>query len=545
MATRRQGRAGIFKGASRTPRRPTPTGPQAALAALKGVAYTWDIGSDALTWGPNAADVLGLSPSALPRTGKAFTQMIEPGSGLDRRDAVAADERGNRTFDGSYALRLSAGQVLMVQDAGRWHVDAEGRPTFVRGLLRADPAASATDLLPTAIKARSALFRQIQDQIDEAAQLSHTCTLIVGAFQDDDAVSAGDVARAVRPMLRRGDHYDALGPNRFALTLACCPATEAVGAMKRAAALIKADAPDLALHLGAACSPDHTFEAVKLMRFAEQALERATSRSEQAVLHKLHHGAKSKAPDQAAFDLAEILNDRRLILTGQPLVDAPSRQPALVQACAAIRTLDGDTSPLGGVPASEGANAALLADARLLELAADHLTRHPEARLALPVAAATLLEREWLPMLAAHLGARPGIASRLIVQVPESVAGDPEPALAPLNTMKAFGVGIGLTGFGSGHASLAALQTLPIDLALIDGIFIQSLKRSTDDRLFVRTLIDMARHLGIATAAEDVDDEGSARLLTAWGVDYMGGAMFGEAEPLAQPEPLLQRLKRA
>jgi EAL domain-containing protein (putative c-di-GMP-specific phosphodiesterase class I) len=148
-------------------------------------------------------------------------------------------------------------------------------------------------------------------------------------------------------------------------------------------------------------------------------------------------------------------------------------------------------------------------------------------------------------MLAAHLGARPGIASRLIIQVPESVAGDPEAALAPLNTMKAFGVGIGLTGFGTGHASLAALQTLPIDLALIDGIFIQSLKRSTNDRLFVRTLIDMARHLGIATAAEGVDDEGSARLLSAWGVDYMGGAMFGEAEPLAEPEPLLQRLRRA
>lgn len=545
MATRRQGRTGIFKGASRTPRKASPTGPQAALAALKGVAYSWDIASDALAWGPNAADVLGLAPGALPRTGKAFAQMIEPGSGLDRLDAMATDERGDRTFDGCYALRLSAGHVLMVQDAGRWQSDAEGRPTLLRGLLRADPAASAPDLLPAAVKARSALFRRIQDQIDEAAQLSHTCTLIVGAFDGDDGVSIDDVARALRPMLRRGDHCDPLGPTRFALTLACCPAAEAPGAMRRAAALIRADAQELTLHLGAACSPDHTFEAVKLMRFAEQALERAVSRSETAVLHRLHHGAKSKATDQGAFDLAEILNDRRLILTGQPLVDAPSRQPALVQARAAVRDVDGRTSAPGAVPAFEGANPALLADGRLLELAADHLTRHPEARLALPIAAATLLGREWLPMLAAHLGARPGIASRLIIQVSETVMGEPDAALAPLNTMKALGIGIGLTGFGTGHASLAALRTLPVDLAVIDGIFIQSLKRSTDDRLFVRTLIDMAHHLGIATAAEGVDDEASARLLSAWGVDYMSGALFGEAEPLAQPESLLQRLRRA
>lgn len=545
MATRRQGRTGIFKSASRTPRRPTPTGPQAALAALKGVTYAWDLGSDALTWGPNAADVLGLSPSALPRTGRAFAQMVEPGSGLDRRDAMAADERGNRTFDGCYALRLPAGHVLMVQDAGRWQVDAEGRATLLRGLLRADPGASAPELLPAAIKARSALFRRIQDQIDEAAQLSHTCTLIVGALGEDDGVSIVDMARALRPMLRRGDRCDALGSHRFALMLACCPAAEAPGAMKRAAALIKADAPDLTLHLGAACSPDHTFEAVKLMRFAEQALDRAVARSETAVLHKMHHGLKPKAAEQASFDLAALLNDRRLILTGQPLVDAPSRQPALIQACPVVGSPDGMSAPGALVRTSEEANVALLVDGRLLELAADHLVRHHEARLALPISAATLRDREWLPMLAAHLGARPGIASRLIIQVPEAVAGDPEAALAPLNTMKAFGVGIGLTGFGTGHASLAALQSLPVDLAVIDGVFVQSLKRSTDDRLFVRTLIDLARHLGIATAAESVDDEASARLLSGWGIDYMQGSLFGEAEPLARPETLLQRLKRA
>jgi len=546
MATKRQDRAGIFKGGSRTPRRrPALTGPQATLAALKGVAYAWDIATDALSWGPNASDVLGLSAGSLPRTGRAFAQLIEPGSGLDRREAMAADERANGTFDGRYALRLGPSQVLMVQDAGRWRADAEGRPILLRGLLRADPAASAPDLLPSAVKARSAFFRRLQDQIDEAAQLAHTCTLIVGTFEGDEAIGVADVARALRPMLRRGDHCDALGSNRFALTLACCPATEAAGAMRRAGALIGADAPDLALHLGAACAPDHTFEAVKLLRFAEQALERAVSRSEAAVLHKMHHGTKARATEPASFDLVGVLNDRRLILTGRPMVDALSRHPTLVQARPAIGGPDGGASPLGLLPSLEDANLALLADGRLLELAADHLARHPDVRLALPVAPATLAHREWLPMLAAHLGARPGIASRLIVQVPEAVTGDPEAALAPLMTMKALGIGIGLTGFGTGHASLAALKALPVDLALIDGIFIQTLRRSTDDRLFVRTLIDMTRHLGIATAAEGVDDETSARLLVAWGIDYMQGGLFGEAASLGQPESLLRRLRRA
>ena len=86
---------------------------------------------------------------------------------------------------------------------------------------------------------------------------------------------------------------------------------------------------------------------------------------------------------------------------------------------------------------------------------------------------------------------------------------------------------------------------LPIDLLTIDGTFIQPLKRSTDDRLFVRTLIDRAQHLGIAIAAEWVDDEATARLLASWGADYLQGALFGEPEAVLQPSALQQMLKRA
>ncbi|MCB5174318.1 EAL domain-containing protein [Microvirga lenta] len=545
MATKRQGRAGLFNGVSRTSRRrPAPTGPQAALAALKGVVYSWDVASDAMTWGPNAPEVLGLPPGALPRTGYAFSKLVEPGSGPDHRD-LAAQDGSEPSFDSRYALRFAPNRVLMVQDAGRWQLDADGRPCVLRGMLRIDPAASAQDLLPASIKARSLLLRHIQDNIDEAAQLSHTCTLMVGACDDDESVAMEQVARSLRPLLRRGDHVDILSPTRFAITLTCCPATEAMSAMRRASALVQAALPYAILHLGAACSPDHTYEAVKLLRFAEMALEAALSRSEPAVLHKTRHATKSKASDQSVCDLLAALNERRLVLALQPVVEAPSRQPALVQARAAMRGENGGISALGPVPAAETVNPALLIDGRMLELAADHLARHPEARLVLPVAQETLQDREWLPMLAAHLGARPGTASRLIVALPETILADAGEVVGPLNAMKALGLGIGLSGFGTGYASLASLRALPIDLATVDGVFVQTLKRSTDDRLFMRTLIDMAHHLGIAVAAEWVDDEASARLLAAWGVDYMQGDLFGAAEAAALPDSALKRLKRA
>jgi EAL domain-containing protein (putative c-di-GMP-specific phosphodiesterase class I) len=147
-------------------------------------------------------------------------------------------------------------------------------------------------------------------------------------------------------------------------------------------------------------------------------------------------------------------------------------------------------------------------------------------------------------VLAAHLGAHPGIASRMIIALPEAVLVEKTKVLGRLDAMKALGIGVALDNFGSGYATCARLRSLPIDLVTIDGVFIQALGRSTGDRLFVRTLMDIAQRLGIATSAEWVDDRRSADMLRDWGVDYLQGTLFGEvkAAPVTlRAQPALRR----
>jgi EAL domain-containing protein (putative c-di-GMP-specific phosphodiesterase class I)/GGDEF domain-containing protein len=546
MATKRHGRMGLFKGASQQPRkRQTLKASGSPLRALAGVTYSWDMISDELTWGPNASEILGLSSKDLPETGRAFAQLIEAGCGLSRQDAIGSAEGSVRTYDTRYALRFEPDCVVMVQDAGRWQPDVHGRPSFARGQLRVDAASSTRDLLPAILKARSELLCRIQNSINEALRVSQTCTLIVGTFEGDEADAMEEVLRRLRPMMRRPDHLAALAPNRFVLTLTCCPAADAPSAMRRILGLMKDHLAAPSIHLGAACSPDHTFKATKLLRFAEQALEAGMARDEAATLYDARPAAAAPAAEQAPFDIVAALNDRSLTLACRPMVDAQSRTPALTQACASLPGPGGGMVPLGPIPGLEEANIALLVDGRMLELAADHLVRHPGERLALPVSPKTLQDPEWLPMLAAHLGARPGIESRLIVEIPEAALVVCRRTLGRLHAMKALGVGLALTGFGTGYVSSSQLRTLPVDLLKIDGVFIQPLKRSTDDRLHVRTLVDMAQHLGIATAAEWVDDEATARLLMGWGVDYLQGGLFGEPAAVEQPAALRQLLKLA
>ncbi len=540
MATKRPGRAGIFDGAPRTPCKRRGAG---ISPASHSAAYSWDILSDVLTWSPSAAALLGLHARDLPRTGRAFSHLVEPGSGADRREAMAAQAGSNRSFETRYALRLGPDQVLMVEDTGRWLPDSQERPAFVRGLLRAHAGFTPQDCLPARIQARSGLLVRIQNGINEALRVSQTCTLIVGALEGDDADALDVIARKLRPMMRRQDHFGALSPSRFALTLIGCPATEAPGAMRRAAGLLR-DCSG-ALTLAAACAPDHTFKATKLLRFAEQALESAQAGSQPFILYDPRPASRSPRAEKASFDVVGALNDRRLALACAPMVDAHSRGPVLMQAMAALIGPGGRTVPLGAIPALDDANLSLLVDGRMLELAAEYLAGHPAERLALPVAPATLNDPEWLPMLAAHLGARPGIESRLVIEVPEIALAKDGTLLGRLHAMKAVGIGLSLSGFGSDQVPPSSLAHMPFDMLKIDGVFIQPLKRSTEDRLFVRALVDRAQNMGIALAAEWVDDEATARLLAAWGVDYLEGSLFGEPEAVQPPQRLRGMLKRA
>jgi EAL domain-containing protein (putative c-di-GMP-specific phosphodiesterase class I) len=127
------------------------------------------------------------------------------------------------------------------------------------------------------------------------------------------------------------------------------------------------------------------------------------------------------------------------------------------------------------------------------------------------------------------------------VEVLETAAvRDPAGLRGRLDAMKALGVGIAIDDFGAGHTSFKLLRSLPVDILKIDGAFVQNLARSPEDRFFVRTLLDLAHHLGIATVAEWVEDEDTARLLTQWGVDYLQGNHCG-APALIEDGPALRQ----
>ena len=117
------------------------------------------------------------------------------------------------------------------------------------------------------------------------------------------------------------------------------------------------------------------------------------------------------------------------------------------------------------------------------------------------------------------------------MEIVETLAIEPiDEAVRVLGRMKALGVAVAMDDFGAGHTSFRNLRRLGVDIVKIDGAFVQNVARSLDDRFFVRTLAQLARHLGIETVAEWVEDGEARRLLCEWEIDYLQGNFLGRPE---------------
>ncbi len=106
-----------------------------------------------------------------------------------------------------------------------------------------------------------------------------------------------------------------------------------------------------------------------------------------------------------------------------------------------------------------------------------------------------------------------------------------------LKGLKEAGFRFAIDDFGSGYASFSYLKYFPVDLLKIEGEFIRSMKNSLVDRTFVKSMVEIAKSLGIKTVAEQVEDQETVDILHSLGVDYAQGYH------IRKPGPTEEKLK--
>ncbi|MBW3572793.1 MAG: EAL domain-containing protein [Gemmatimonadetes bacterium] len=97
---------------------------------------------------------------------------------------------------------------------------------------------------------------------------------------------------------------------------------------------------------------------------------------------------------------------------------------------------------------------------------------------------------------------------------------------ATLEELKALGVDLCIDDFGTGYSSLSYLHRFPIDTLKVDRSFIARLGGDEQSEQIVRTILVLARTLGLRAVAEGVETAEQAASLRAMGCEYAQGFRF-------------------
>ena len=130
---------------------------------------------------------------------------------------------------------------------------------------------------------------------------------------------------------------------------------------------------------------------------------------------------------------------------------------------------------------------------------------------------------------------------RLEVEVTETaLVTDINAARTALVALQDIGIKISLDDFGTGYSNLYSLRELHFDKIKIDRSFVLSMHSKAGSAQIVRSIIDLAKSLGLPTIAEGIEHREAMQEIMHSGGEYGQGFYFGRAMPAAEATQLVR-----
>jgi diguanylate cyclase (GGDEF)-like protein len=331
-----------------------------------------------------------------------------------------------------------------------------------------------------------------------------------------------------------GDEFAVLLPGPTDLVSACAVAERLVDALKEPFC-IEGLSLEVGASIGVALHPEHGASAQELLQHADVAMYAAKRGPTSFVVYSAQDDTNSVRQLTLTGQLRRAIEDGQMLLEFQPKIDTRRRRLAGVEALVRWRHPE-----LGPIPPSEFIHSAeqtgLIRPLTLwvINAALRQLCRWSAAGLdvgvAINLSVKSLQDAELPEVIGRVLEASRQRPERLTFEITESaLMADPQAALEVLERIAAIGCKLSLDDFGTGYSSLAYLQQLPIEELKIDRSFVVAMMRDDNAAVIVRSIVGLAKGLGLGVVAEGVESEAAFSALRALGCGQVQGFWCGPA----------------
>ncbi|MCO6511525.1 MAG: EAL domain-containing protein [Aridibacter famidurans] len=132
-------------------------------------------------------------------------------------------------------------------------------------------------------------------------------------------------------------------------------------------------------------------------------------------------------------------------------------------------------------------------------------------------------------------------AGCLKLEITESaIMNNSEKAVELLKELKALGVRLSIDDFGTGYSSLSYLHRFPVDTLKVDRSFVSSMEFGSENGEIVRTVITLAKLLGMKIISEGIETIHQLHQLKILKCEYGQGNLFSMPVPAAQALAILK-----
>ena len=380
----------------------------------------------------------------------------------------------------------------------------------------------------------------------------------LGHFAGDQLLIS--IARKLERTTRPGDTIARLGGDEFTILLEDLSTNEEICALaervqKELAAPFKINDKEvfITVSIGVALS-DHGYSTPEeMLRDADTAMyhAKAMGKARSTLFNKGMH-ARALKRLQLETDLRHALERRELYLAYQPIISLRSAKLVGFEALARWNHPEkGLISPEDFIPVAEENGYIIPIGQWTLEEACrqmrewqDQSSGNLPLTMSVNLSGRQFAQDQLIQRIMETLDNAGVPPDRLKLEITESVVMDNiETAISMLRQLRELGVRLSIDDFGTGYSSLSYLHRLPIDHLKIDRSFVTGMVENSENAEIVRTIVALAKNLGMDIVAEGVETTEQLQRLRHLHCEHGQGYLFSRPMDARQATELVKRIR--